>query len=556
MRKAALAFLGATSLAMASLTLVPSASAAATRYASPSGTGTACTQMAPCSLTEAVTNAVDGDTVQLTAEEYLLTSTLDVWANDLTIQGPAGQTTSSSFFAYLLFSGVPDTATKVQVYGSDVHFQRLNISGTADGSAAIVGANTSTGTTFDRVQIRNNGISDTLVGDEATVTNSLIVQTGAGTSGSAVAMSGLITGSTIYSTTGTAIKVDDGYVTNPRCSLSITNTLAWGGNANLLVDDNNGVVDPCPALTVDFDYSWVPNPGGPGLGGGIVVDGSSAPVAGAHNLSNTPAVFDPTDPASTYLSNLVLPVGSPAIDAGCTGSACSNHDYYGRPRPIGTANDIGAMEQSLAPVANRVRVEAAAETQAALTATLRARGAATTYAMQIRRTGTSAWTTAGSGTVSTGLFGTSTVSATALGLAPGTSYDTRLTTRNDRGGASGSPTVFRTAATPVPATIRVHRVKALVTRRAARLKTALTASVPGRLTQKATTGTGRNKKTRCRSSLTTTLPGRVVLTCILGKKARKELRTTRLKVKVVTSLRPSSGATVTKTSRVTIRRKR
>ena len=555
MRKAALAFLGATSLAMASLTLVPPASAAATRYASPSGTGTACTQMAPCSLPEAVTNAVDGDTVQLTAEEYLLTSTLSVGASDLTIQGPAGQTTSSSFFAYLLFSGVPDTDNKVQVYGNNVHFQRLAISGTTDGSAALIGAGISTGTTYDRVLIHNNGPSDTLVGEDVAVSNSSIQHTGLGGLGSAVSISGSITGSTIYSATGTAINVNSAYLGTPYCSLSVANTVAWGAAANMRVDDLSG--GTCTGLTVDYDYSWIPDPGSASLGGGIVVAGSSTPVAGAHNLSNTPAVFDPTDPASTYLSNLVLPVGSPAIDAGCTGSACSDHDYYGRPRPIGTANDIGAMEQSLAPVANRVRVEAAAETQAALTATLRARGAATTYAMQIRRTGTSAWTTAGSGTVSTGLFGTSTVSATALGLAPGTSYDARLSTRNDRGSAtSGSLTVFRTAATPVPATIRVHRVKALVTRRAARLKTALTASVPGRLTQKATTGTGRNKQTRCRSSLTTTLPGRVVLTCTLGKKARKELRTTRLKVKVVTSLRPSSGATVSKTSRVTIRRKR
>ena len=546
----------AAAVAGAALVAAPVASAGAIRYASPAGSGTACTVAVPCSLTEAITNALDGDVVQLTADEYRLTSTLDVNADNLTIQGPAGMTEPADFLAYLIFpsqseGGVPDNDAKIRIFGTGTHFQRLAITGVADG-AALVGAGFATArTTYDRVRITNNGISDTLVGRGTTITNSVIKQEGAGTFGSAVAISGTITGSTIYSRNATAVLSSSSYTSAPNCSLVIRNSLLWGGYANLAVDDTGS--GTCAGLNVDYDYSWVPAPGGGGFGGGVRVTGSSFPVIGFHNLPESPGVFDPTNPSDTYLSDLVLPPGSPAINAGCT-AGCSTNDYYGRPRPIGAANDMGAMEQSLPPASSVLGIGSRTQSAARLTALLRPRGAVTAYQFQVRRVGTTTWSSVGGGTLSTGLFGASSVSRRATSLRPDTTYDARLIASNSRGSRTPAPlSRFRTLAPPT-LSVRVLRVKP--SRRAIRVSSSALVSHPGMLAQRATSRSNGRTVTRCSTSRTATSASAFPLTCTMGKSARKALRRGSLKVTLKTTLAPGSGGSVTTLNRFTIRRKR
>lgn len=553
MRTRLLAGAAASSLLLAMLAGIPAAHGATTRYASPTGSGTECTEAAPCTLAEAVTNAGDGDTVQLTADEYVLTSVLDIGANDLTIQGPMSVTDSSSFLAYLLFSGIPDTDSKIRIFGNNVHFQRLAISGTTGGSAALVGAGPGYGTTYDRVRIRNTGESDTVVGDQVTMTNSVVTHDNPSNTGSAVAFSGTITGSTIYSRNGTAVLMDNAYEATPYCDLSITNTLAWGGSANMEVDDTAGFGSACSTLSVDYDYSWIPRNSSATLGGGIVVIGSSSPVEGAHTLPDLPAIFDPT---GTYLSDLVLPVDSPAVNAGCTGAGCSTHDYYGRSRPIGSANDVGAMEQSLAPETSAVTASGVTTSQATLTGEVTPNGTATSYSLQFRRVGDAAWQTTATGTIADDLFAAHPVLGTVNGLAADATYQTQLTATNDRGTAAVTVSQFVTAASPASARLTIHRMKAKVSRRTVSVKTSATPSATGRLRQYATTGSGMNKRVRCRTAATITAPARTSLTCSLGKKGRNELRRKKLALRVTTQLRPTSGSVVTRTTRLTIRRKR
>lgn len=553
------AIIGSMAIIVGLLAITPPASAATIRYASHTvadGAGTPCTQSAPCSLFDAVTGAGDGDTVKLTADEYYLSGPLEVHANDLTIEGPAGIGAPGDFIAYIFFrdaagGGAPDSAHKLLIFANNTHFRRVAINGTATGGGILVGAgdSTRTGQTYDRTFITNHGDGVALVGHGASITNSVVRQTGTGTSGSAVIMSGAITGTTVYSREGTAVAALDSYLLSSNgCSIAVRNSMAWGAYANLLVDDT-GALSGCTSISVDYDHSWIPDPlatGGP-LGGGIRLVGTGTAVPGAHNLADTPAVFDPTDPSDSYLGNWVLPLGSPAIDAGCTGGACSDHDYYGRPRPIGAANDIGPMEQTLPPAVSAVAVSSMSTAGATLAATVSPRGAATTYTLQIRRPGTD-WSNVATGSTADP-FAAVPVNASPT-LSPGAEYEARITATNERGTAISGITAFRAS----EATIALSGLKAKVTKKRARLVSKATVSWAGRITQKATSGT--RGVTRCSTGRDVAAPGSYRLTCALTTKARTALRKGPLRLRVVTTLRPTSGDPASITSRLKISRRR
>jgi hypothetical protein len=432
-------------------------------------------------------------------------------------------------------------------YGNNTRIERLAIVGRADGGGVLVGSGSvAQGARYDRVYISNSGTGTALLGRDATLTNSLIKQTGSGTTGRAAIFAGTITGSTIYSQTGVGLWEYNGYLPAPHCSVTIRNTLVLGGAHNLLVDDTSASPASCATLNVDYDYSWIPS-------SGIQSVGASTPVAGAHNLPDTPAVFDPTNPADSYLSNLVLPTDSPAINAGCT-SSCSDHDYYGRPRPIGSANDIGAREQSVRPSSTTVSVGSLTTTDATLSATLTPGGSATNYALQVRQAGTGDWATVLSGTVSTDLFSSTPVVARATGLVAATSYEARLTANNDRGTWATPAAAFRTPSPSAP-TVSVAGLRAKITKRKGRLKSTVTTSGPGTITQTATTGKGARKKTRCTSRRSASTASTYAMTCILDGTARSTLRRKALKFTVLTKLTTTTG-TASATSRITVPRRR
>src|SRR5215213_7134079 len=57
---------------------VPSAAAAADRFASPTGSGTACDQVTPCEIVTAVNHASNGDDITLLPGTYTSTVTLGI----------------------------------------------------------------------------------------------------------------------------------------------------------------------------------------------------------------------------------------------------------------------------------------------------------------------------------------------------------------------------------------------------------------------------------------------------------------------------------------------
>ncbi len=139
------------------------------------------------------------------------------------------------------------------------------------------------------------------------------------------------------------------------------------------------------------------------------------------------------------------------------------------------------------------------------------------------------------------------------GLTNGTGYRFTATATN-AGGTSGS-SAASSAVTPRPP-LTVQRLKAKVGRANAYLSSRGTVSGAGKITQAATTGTGRKKKTWCKTVRIVTAAGSYTLKCNLGAKGRSHLRRQALKLTVTTVFRRSAAAAVTKSSRLTIRRSR
>ncbi len=139
------------------------------------------------------------------------------------------------------------------------------------------------------------------------------------------------------------------------------------------------------------------------------------------------------------------------------------------------------------------------------------------------------------------------------GLTNGTGYRFTATATN-AGGTSGSSAASSTVTPRSPLTVR--SLKAKVGRASAYLSSRATVPTAGKITQAATTGTGRKKKTWCKAVKNATAAGSYTLKCNLGAKGRSRLRRQALKLTVTTVFRRSTGATVTKSSRLTIRRSR
>ncbi len=139
------------------------------------------------------------------------------------------------------------------------------------------------------------------------------------------------------------------------------------------------------------------------------------------------------------------------------------------------------------------------------------------------------------------------------GLTNGTGY--RFTATATNAGGTSAASAASSAVTPRPP-LTVRSLKAKVGRASAFLSSRATVSTVGKITQAATTGTGRKKKTWCKAVKNATAAGSYTLKCNLGAKGRSHLRRQALKLTVTTVFRRSTGSAVTKSSRLTIRRSR
>jgi YVTN family beta-propeller protein len=165
-----------------------------------------------------------------------------------------------------------------------------------------------------------------------------------------------------------------------------------------------------------------------------------------------------------------------------------------------------------------------------------------------------AWTAAGA----------SSTPVSVSGLAAGSSYSVRLRAINGQApGDPSAPLAFTVPAAPSPspspvppARVTVASVSTRITRSAVEIRSRVSVSSAGSLTQVASRRLGRSTRTLCRASRRVSAAGLTTLTCRIGRSGRAELRRRSLKLTLRTSLAPRAGSAVSSSRSLTIARRR
>lgn len=103
------------------------------------------------------------------------------------------------------------------------------------------------------------------------------------------------------------------------------------------------------------------------------------------------------------------------------------------------------------------------------------------------------------------------------------------------------------------ATVGVYGLKASITASRLSLTSQVYANRAGKISQRATTGSGRSQKTWCRASKRVSGAGTHQLTCNLGSTGRRAMKRAPLKLTVRTTFTPAGGKPVSSTRKLTVR---
>jgi hypothetical protein len=301
---------------------LPAAAMGAQRYASPTGTGTACTSASPCDLQQALGFAASADDVIVKAGTYNLNNDSLLVTGTMNVHGAAGE-------------GIP------QLNFNAPSSQAVNVTGTArlarlriDVAGNSRGVSLGSGTLGEQLHVRARGSAQVACGlILATLRDSVCF--GSGTDSEGLIASG------------------DGTVTlrNVTIDGEDVGLDAFAGNAdeNLVVDVQNSVFQAdglnsdiaAFATNVTSTANVVANHSnydsimtqGPGVA-------TITPVGSGTNQDGTdPPEF--ADPANGDFHQLAT---SPTRNAGATDSLLGTLDFEGDPRSQGSAPDIGADE--------------------------------------------------------------------------------------------------------------------------------------------------------------------------------------------------------------------
>jgi hypothetical protein len=308
MSRGALRGIVAASACAAALLSATSATAATTRYASPGGSGSACTQASPCAIQIAMNNASSGDEVIIAPGDYSPPANLFLPFNNIYAHGVAGQPMPRIHFSSgFLLSGNPgDRASYLAVDGVGSPLE------------------TTTGGAADQIIAHASGSAATACFVYATLTDSVCWASGTNARG-VEAQTGGVANITLRNVTaegtgtggfGTRIQADS----SGAITAHLTNVISRGTSSDI-------TFNAVGAISASVDHSNY-----------TTITTGSAAVAQTNQQTAAP-IF-----VNAGAGDFSEAAGSPTIDAGVNSAANGPFDVLGRPRTINGTTDIGAYE--------------------------------------------------------------------------------------------------------------------------------------------------------------------------------------------------------------------
>jgi hypothetical protein len=423
--------LAVAALAVSVFLLVAAAAPAfaAQRFASPGGSGTACTSGSPCSIVTAINSSASNDEVIVDPGTYgspgsPLTTQLDlsgVSHENETVHGVAGQPRPVIF---------DDAAPALNVNTLGTTARYLDIE-SANLGAFVAGS----GSALDQVIVHSTGSLACDLSSSGTIMNSVCWSNAADgvalnvTSCSPSTVAGTLRNVDAYATGASGVGVHAVGGTGCDVTITATNVITRGPTTDVEADNSGGTA------AVNLDHS--------DFRGVITTNGGTASVEGTGtNITSDPALVNPSG------GDFHETGGSPTIDVGGTDPANGSSDFDGQPRTEAGKTDIGADEFMLPPTVVAGASTGVGMTAATLNGTVNPNHDGTTYSFRYGTTPAMASSTTPQALATS--RSTQPVSAAITGLPPDTTIYWQLVASNSAG-ISATPThTFVTQPLPRP----------------------------------------------------------------------------------------------------------
>ena len=298
------------------------AASAAQRYAGPSGAGTDCSAIEPCTITQAITGAAAGDEVIVNPGDYTLNNALYP-PYQTTIHGVAGQPRPR-----LLFNSNSDDLY-IQ-HGTTVRYVEVHQAGSG------IALEASSSSVVDQVVLTSAGPGfATAVIDNSTISNSVVVASGTDgraikTSAYAVNSNGTYRNVTAIATGSGGVAIHAEAALKGKATVNAINVIARGAGWGLKAQTDSSGAE----TTINVTHS--------NLSSEIPIGTNALLSSGGGNQVSPPAF------ANAATGDYRQTAASPTIGAGLDDPANGAFDVEGDPRQVGTT-DIGADEFVAAP---------------------------------------------------------------------------------------------------------------------------------------------------------------------------------------------------------------
>ncbi len=312
MSRGALRGVAVAAACAAAFACTAAAAGAAQRYASPTGSGSACSSGTPCPIQTAFGSASPGDEIIVSPGDYSVSANLPVFTS-VYAHGVAGQPAPRIHFApghYLSDSSVGSRASYLSIDGS--------------GPALLqVGQPSSEA---DQIYVHSTG------SDACFVYGTLIDSVCWTSSPDDIAISGsasntftpVLRNVTAEATATGGTGIEYGASSSGSITVTAVNAIAHGTSTDVFAQATSPAT-----VTINTDHSNFVS------GSGI---GSGAHVNATNKQSTAPAFVN------SAAGDFREAAGSPTIDTGITSPANGPFDFLGKPRTINGLTDIGADE--------------------------------------------------------------------------------------------------------------------------------------------------------------------------------------------------------------------